>query len=46
MLQLVDDILSAVCKTVVLQEGKLDANYRYVCVTLSGIISYCSSPGG
>lgn len=31
MLQLVDGILSAVCKTVVLQEDKPDASYRYVC---------------
>lgn len=30
MLQLVDSILSAVCKTVVLQEDKPDASYRYV----------------
>lgn len=45
MLQLADDILSAVCKTVVLQEDKVDASYRYAYM-VSGGVSYCCSPGG
>lgn len=36
LLQLVDDILSAACETVVLQEGKTDAKYRYVCGMSNG----------
>ena len=41
--QLADGILNAVCETVILQEGKTNASYRYVkvCVKLPHLI-FCS----